>query len=133
MFCCYLKHHWILLLLFSYVICNCFSFNPTIIHNIHQTNTANSKIHIPNLIPIKYLINWDIPSLGYILTSISTLSLHAFASIISTPLYSHSFLNNFPISAFSFDILFVLYTLIEILYDIYNFIYCVINYCYPYE
>ena len=54
---------------------------------------------ISELFPLRYPINCDTLYLGGILTSIWIWSGQVSASIISTPLYSHSFLRMLPISA----------------------------------
>ena len=104
----YLIRYFVLCKLISDILRNYFLVPPYCIHIVafapklpipylYFRFACRSNI-ISELFPLRYPINCDTLYLGGILTSIWIWSGHVSASIISTPLYSHSFLRMLPIS-----------------------------------
>lgn len=105
----YLIRYFVLCKLISDILRNYFLVPPYCIHIVeplHQNCrfpylyfrfACRSNI-ISELFPLRYPINCDTLYLGGMLTSIWIWSGQVSASIISTPLYSHSFLRMLPIS-----------------------------------
>ena len=68
------------------------------------------KYFLNELFLFRYPINCEVINFAGILTIICIWSLHTFAFIISTPLFSHPLLNIAPTASFIFHKLFVFYT-----------------------
>ena len=98
----YLIRYFVLYKLISDILCYYFLVPPYCIHIVAFAPKLPISVLVLQIrmsVKLRYPINCDTLYLGGILTSIWIWSGQVSASIISTPLYSHSFLRMLPISA----------------------------------